>query len=54
VSPPLAGIGEVICGRVSDVMIMVEGENKRNLGVLKGSELAQFFTSLAFNLFSFL
>jgi hypothetical protein len=37
VSPPLAGVGEVICGRVSDVKIMVEEENKRNLGVLKGS-----------------
>jgi hypothetical protein len=29
VSPPLAGVGEVICGRVSDVKIMVEKENKR-------------------------
>jgi hypothetical protein len=54
VSPPLAGVGEVICRRVSDVKIMVEEENKRNLGVLKGSGLALFFfTSLAFNLFSF-
>jgi hypothetical protein len=26
VSPPLAGVGEVICGRVSDVKIMVEEE----------------------------
>jgi hypothetical protein len=25
-SPPLAGVGEVICGRVSDVKIMVEKE----------------------------
>jgi hypothetical protein len=25
----LAGVGEVICGRVSDVKIMVEEENKR-------------------------
>jgi hypothetical protein len=25
VSPPLAGVGEVICGRVSKVKIMVEG-----------------------------
>jgi hypothetical protein len=24
VSPPLAGVGEVICGRVLDVKIMVE------------------------------
>jgi hypothetical protein len=46
VSPPLAGVGEVICGRISDVKIMVEEENKRNLGVLKGSRLAQFFLLL--------
>jgi hypothetical protein len=26
VSPPVAGVGEVICGRVSDVKIMVEEE----------------------------
>jgi hypothetical protein len=25
VSPPLAGVGEFICGRASDVKIMVEG-----------------------------
>jgi hypothetical protein len=25
VSPPLARVGEFICGRVSDVKIMVEG-----------------------------
>jgi hypothetical protein len=48
------GVGEVICGRVAGVKIMVEEENKRNLGVLKGNGLAQIFTPLAFNLFSFL
>jgi hypothetical protein len=52
VSPPLAGVGEVICGRVSDVKIMVE-EEKKNLGGLKGSGLAQIFTSLISNPFSF-
>jgi hypothetical protein len=52
-SPPLAGVGEVICGRVSDVKIMVEEENKKNLGGLKGSGLAQIFTSLVSNPFSF-
>ena len=46
VSPPLAGVGEVICGRVSDVKIMAEEENKRNLGGLKGSGLAQIFLLL--------
>jgi hypothetical protein len=28
VSPPLVGVGEVICGRVSDVKIMVEEGNE--------------------------
>jgi hypothetical protein len=50
VSPPLAGVGEVICGRVSYVKIMVEEENERDLGGLKGSRLAQIFTSLTSNL----
>jgi hypothetical protein len=35
VSPPLAGVGEVIFERVSDVKIMVEEENKKNMGGLK-------------------
>ena len=52
-SPPLVGVGEVICGRVSDVKIMVEEENKKNLGGLKGNGLAQIFTSLISNPFSF-
>jgi hypothetical protein len=54
VSPPLAGVGEVIYGRVSDVNIMVEEENKKNLGGLKGSGLAQIFTSLVFNPFCYI
>jgi hypothetical protein len=41
VSPPLAGVGEFICGRVSRVKIMVEGKNKRARMVFKGSGLAQ-------------
>jgi hypothetical protein len=42
VSPPLAGVGEFICGRVSKVKIMVEGrKNKRAWMVFKGSGLAQ-------------
>jgi hypothetical protein len=53
VSPPLVGVGEVICGSVSDVKIMVEEENKTNLDGLKGSGLAQIFTSLVSNPFSF-
>jgi hypothetical protein len=28
VSPPLEGVGEFICGRASDVKIMVEGRKK--------------------------
>jgi hypothetical protein len=28
VSPPLAGVGEFICGRVSKVKIMVEGKKR--------------------------
>jgi hypothetical protein len=35
VSPPLAGVGEVICGRVSDVRIMVEEEKIKDLGWFK-------------------
>jgi hypothetical protein len=29
VSPPLAGVGEFICGRAPKVKIMVEGKRKR-------------------------
>jgi hypothetical protein len=32
VSPPLAGVGEFICGRESKVKIMVEGKRKREPG----------------------
>jgi hypothetical protein len=41
VSPPLAGVGEFICGRASNVKIMVEGKNKRAWMVLKENGLAQ-------------
>jgi hypothetical protein len=32
VSPPLAGVGEFICGRVSDVKITVEGRKIKEPG----------------------
>jgi hypothetical protein len=32
VSPPLAGVGEFICGREPKVKIMVEGKRKREPG----------------------
>jgi hypothetical protein len=40
VSPPLAGVGEFICGRVSDVKIMVEGKKQKSLDGLERSGLA--------------
>jgi hypothetical protein len=43
VSPPLVGVGEVICRRVSDVKVMVEEENKRNLGVFKRKRVSSNF-----------
>jgi hypothetical protein len=49
VSPPLAGVGEFICGRVSDVKIMVERRNIKSLDGLKRSGLARIFTSLILN-----
>jgi hypothetical protein len=53
VSPPLAAVGEVICGRVSDVKIMVEEENKGTWVVLKGCGLAKKNSSFL-NPFSFI
>jgi hypothetical protein len=35
-SPPLAGVGEVICGRGSDVKIMVEERKIHEPGLLIG------------------
>jgi hypothetical protein len=49
VSPPLAGVGEFICGRGSDVKIMVEGRKIKSLEGLKRSGLARIFTSLILN-----
>jgi hypothetical protein len=47
VSPPLAGVGDFICGRESKVKIMVEGKKKKRARmVFKGSGLAQVFNSL--------
>jgi hypothetical protein len=54
VSPPLAGVGEFICGRVSDVKIMVEGRKIKSLDGLKRSELARISTSLILNLSNFI
>jgi hypothetical protein len=48
VSPPLAGVGEVICGRGSDVKVMVKGRKIREPGLLKGSRLDQLFYSFNF------
>jgi hypothetical protein len=44
VSLPLVGVGEVICGRGSDVKVMVKGRKTREPGLLKGSGLDQIFT----------
>jgi hypothetical protein len=54
VSPPLAGVGEVICGRGSDVKVMVEERKIREPGFLKRSVLDQMFTPLISNPFSFI
>jgi hypothetical protein len=53
VSPPLAGVGEVICGRGSDVKIMVEEGKMKEPKLLKGSGLDQIFTPLISNPFVF-
>jgi hypothetical protein len=53
VSPPLAGVGEVICGRGSDVKVMVKGRKTRGPRLLKGSGLDQIFTPLISNPFVF-
>jgi hypothetical protein len=53
VSPPLAGVGEVICGRGSDVKVMVEERKICEPGLLKGSGLDQIFTPLISNPFVF-
>jgi hypothetical protein len=53
VSPPLVGVGEVICGRGSDVNVMVEEIKICEPGLLKGSGLDQFFTPLISNPFVF-
>jgi hypothetical protein len=48
VSPPLARVGEVICGKGSDVKVMVEERKMREPGLLKGSGLDQNFYSFNF------
>jgi hypothetical protein len=47
-------VGEVICGRVSDVKTMVEERLIKEPSWLKGSGLDQIFTSSIFNPFSFI
>jgi hypothetical protein len=41
VSPPLAGVGEFICRRESEINIMVEEKEKESPDGFKGSGLAQ-------------
>jgi hypothetical protein len=44
VSPPLAGVGEFICGRASDVKIMVEGRKRiKGLDGLKKKRVSSNF-----------
>jgi hypothetical protein len=48
VSAPLAGVGEVICGRVLDVKIMVEERKIKEPGWLKRKRVRSNFYSLNF------
>jgi hypothetical protein len=48
VSPPLAGVGEVICGRVSDVKIMVEERKIKEPGWFKRKRVRSNFYFLNF------
>jgi hypothetical protein len=48
VSPPLAGVGEVIYGRVSDVKIMVEERKIKDLGWFKKKRVRSHFYSFNF------
>jgi hypothetical protein len=43
VSPPLAGVGEFICGRVSKVKIMVEGRKIKEPGWVKRKRVSLIF-----------
>jgi hypothetical protein len=53
-SPPLVGVGEVICGRVSDVKVMVEERKIKEPGWFKKKRVgSNFFTPLISNRFSF-
>ena len=47
-SPPLAGVGEFICGRESKIKIMVEGKRKREPDDFKEKGLAQFLIPFSF------
>jgi hypothetical protein len=52
VSPPLAGVGEVIYGRVLDVKIMVEERKIKEPGWFKKKRVRSHYTSLISNPFS--
>jgi hypothetical protein len=55
VSPPLAGVGEVICGRVSDGKDYGGRKKIKEPGWLKRKRVSSiFFTSLVLNPFSFI
>jgi hypothetical protein len=57
VSPPLAGVGEFICGRASDLKIMVEGRKEkksRSLDGFKRKRVSSNFTSLVLNPLNFI
>jgi hypothetical protein len=45
VSPPLAGVGEFIYGRVSKVKIMVEGRKIKEPGWVKRKRVSSNFNS---------
>jgi hypothetical protein len=47
-SPPLAGVGEFICGRESRINIMVEGKRKESRMVRRKGVSSNFNSSLCF------
>jgi hypothetical protein len=48
VSPPLAGVGEVICGRGLDVKVMVEERQIKDPGWFKRKRVRSNFYSFNF------
>jgi hypothetical protein len=49
VSPPLVGVGEFICGRGSDVKIMMERRKIKEPGWFERKRVSSSFTSLVLN-----